>query len=468
MRESHPLFVEGSLSWLLGPVEPTVAQIEAGSPSFSASRSESALSQTLLNQGASLSRISSSVEELHDTMSDLKQSFRSLRLELNTTPSSRSQEYHGDEAMEMLRTVLKELQAKSAEIEKLRLENESLKLKARCMQGRQLSGTPGTIRHFDDHPIPEVQSPGFLNGYGKRELQGAGTQFQIADSFDDDDVETLEHTTNDRTDHLAIAPVKIPLKPAADVVPSLRRLAQYEQDLSPGSVSRKRRDSGEPATKRLRLTLTEGPESPSTAVAVDISQPPKDKKRGRPNGARKSQQGVATVEPQTPSITDTSSNTNTTAATAATAADEAQTEERANNTVETVANSGNTRTRGRPRRALSKASVTRSTSKAASRAPSPIVTRQANKTQETPKSQENPAVANGIPSKGFEVAVNLAELTPESVVHESDIIVQRADQDTGPSGKEPRDDNKQRQAKVAARDLLAKAAMEREEAMADS
>jgi hypothetical protein len=458
MRESHPLYVEGSLSWLLAPVEPPVAQTDAAnSPSLSANRSESALSQTLLNQGASLSRITSSVEELHDTMSDLKQSFKALRLELNTTtPSNRSQDYHGDEAMEMLKTVLKELQSKSDDIEKLKLENDSLKWRNKCLQGHQASAIPVTPRLLPDHSIPQVQSPGFLTEGGPRDLAVAATQMPVADSFDEDN-----EIMDDEANQSSLTHVKVPLKPAADNPPGCSpQVAQQEQGLSPGfQQSKSRRDSGEPATKRLRLTMTEEQESLNSAGGVSLSEPVKERKRGRPLGARKSQKALPPDEPRTPSTEQASSNT-TVPGVVDTTTEETQ--------PKSADASENTRPRGRRRRARSKVSPSGSTSQTTSRAPSTAsrVTRRARKSQEGSKPRQKLTLQNGVPARpaGFEVAVNVAELTPESVVNENDPFKQKADQNPW---RESDNESEEYQAKVAARDLLAKTAMEREEAMAD-
>ncbi|OKL58459.1 hypothetical protein UA08_05990 [Talaromyces atroroseus] len=458
MKESHPLFVGGSLSWLLEAVEQPVAQTDAeGSPSFSTGRRETALSQTLLNQGASLSRISSSVEELHDTMSDLKQSFKALRLELNTTtPSTRSQEYHGDEAMDMLRTVLKELQSKSDEIEKLKLENDSLKWRNKCLQEHQAGTNTLGPQVPELKALPQVQSPAFLAEAGTSGLPVAATQIPIADTFEEDN-EIMDHTTDHEINPSSMAPVKVPLKPAANNPPASPAVAAQEQVPGPGFVSRSRRGSGEPATKRLRLTRTEEIESPTSGSGASTSQPVKERKRGRPLGRRKSQQALPTEEPRTPSTEQALSNTN---------GADTGTEDNQSKAADAATTSENPRPRGRPRRARSRASPSGSTSQATSRAPSASsrVTRRARKSQEAAKSRDNLTVQNPSRPAGFEVAVNVAELTPESVVNEHELITQKGNQNLGP---EPDDESLQYQAKLAARDLLAKTAMEREEAMDD-
>lgn len=457
MRESNPLFVEGSLSWLLAPVEQTITPNESASNvSLSASRSEAVLSQTLYNQGASLNKISNTVEELHDTMSDLKQSFRALQLELNTTPSARNSEYHGDEAMDMLRTVLKELQHKSDEIEKLKLENESLKLKAKYWQGRPIGGAPMTPRVLEGAAMPEVQSPGFLNDSGKRGLISGSTQLQITHSFD----EEMEHTASSEVEY-ETAPVKVPLKPAAEILPKAQRLLQRE-GLEATNSSRRRRESGEPATKRPRLALPEDPESSESNVDVESNPPPK--KRGRPSG-RKSLQATTTRTPQTPSVLNPAASTNADADTEIRTTDDRQADALVNT---------DTQPRRKSRKGRSRTMTSRSTSQPASRPPSlsPRVTRGGTKLNEedatTAKPTEKPSLENELPNRsaGFEIAVNVAELTPESVVNEDELSA-RIQQKDNQAGKKTSEANEQRQAKVAAREMIVKAAMEREEAMAD-
>lgn len=485
MRESHPIFVEGSLSWLLAPpVERSVTKrITRTESSAVVNRSETALSQTLLNQGASLSRISSSVEELHDTMADLKQSFKSLRLELNTTPSIRGQGSHGDDAMEMLRTVLKELQSKSDEIEKLKLENESLKLRYEVVQRRQISATPVTQRALEEPSILEVQSPGFLTDRGRRDLLVATSPMPIADSFEEEDNEVMDqHATSDEAAiEMPIPPVKVPIKPPANNSLSSARPAAAEHEQASTIVPaapRSRRDSGEPATKRRRLAPTEELESASSGLAKNQQQPPaKEKKpRGRKPGWRRSLQSLPSEEPLTPTTAEPAGGGLETAETG---------KNQPNSALDTTrASAENTQQQQqqeqpkvvRRRRGRSKASspsrstTTTTTSQVSSR------TRRATKSQGDDDNAEEAEEAlnakvpkeltleNKIPERaaGFEVAVNVAELTPESVVNENELFahIQRREA--------PDDDEteKQHQAKVAARDLLAKAAMEREEAMA--
>lgn len=402
-------------------------------------------------------------------MSDLKQSFRALRLELNTTPSARNPEYHGDEAMEMLRTVLKELQHKADEIEKLKLENESLKLKARYMQGRSMGGAPMTPRVLEDAAMPEVQSPGFLNESGKRGFISGNTQLQITHSFNEEFESTnMEHTASREVIHYEPASIKVPLKPAADIVPGPQRLTELEQGPGLAAGSRRRRESGEPVAKRPRLALEEDQESSESNIDIESNPPPR--KRGRPAG-RKSLQSTSRTNPQTPSTVSNPGATSDPKTNISAGAEQPMTEVR-------MADDGpeNTQRRRRSRRGRSRTMTSQPTSQPASRPPSvsPRVTRGGTKlndegTAPTTKSAEKPSLENELPNRvgRFEIAVNVAELTPESVVNEDELFARLPGQENETSKDKTSDENEQRQAKVAAREMIVKAAMEREEAMAD-
>jgi hypothetical protein len=365
--------------------------------------------------------------------------------------------------MEMLRTVLKELQHKSDEIDKLKLENESLKLKARYLQGRPMGGAPMTPRVLEGAAMPEVHSPGFLNDSGKRGLISGNTQLQITHSFEEAHEHTaVEHTASSAVIHYESAPVKVPLKPAADIVPSPQRLAQRE-GLGVISGSRRRRESGEPAAKRARLALTEDPESSESNVDVESNPPPR--KRGRPSG-RKSLQ-AATRTPQIPSLPNPAASTNVDAD-----KEIPTTEDRP---VEAPDNTDSTQLRRKSRKGRSRTITSRPASQPASRPPSPSsrVTRGGTKLQDEDtatgtKSTEKPSLENELPNRlgGFEIAVNVAKLTPESVVNEDELFA-RIQEKEDTAVKKAGDENEQRQAKVAAREMIVKAAMEREEAMAD-
>lgn len=443
MKESQPIYREGSLSWLLFPDhQQVVAQTDSiENASGPSSVPEAALNKAIQNQGLSLHRISSSVDELQDTMADLKQSFRALRLELNTSSSYRGQAGQCDEAMDMLKTVLKELQSKADEIEKLKLENDSLKLKTRYLEERQQSGPPLTPRLLDGI-IPAVQSPGFLNEHEAHQSPKFITTGQVADSFEGD---------NESIDHAIVyeptqQPVRIPLKPAAETLPL--HIRQSPDDRHSQGTTRSRRDSGEPATKRQRLNNdTEESGSPATA------QPVKERPRGRP---RRSQNSISQAQ-QTPNPPATTSMVNGQEAVLDTSV-----EGSSMHPVEEATGSEGPKPRGR-RRTASKAS---STSQAKSR-----VTRRQSKTQETdsPNQQElqdkTVETSEGLRTPA-EVAVSVAELTPESEIESHVLSTNR--KEGGQIEQRGNGSNlKERKNRVSDRHTLAKAAMEREEAMAD-
>lgn len=153
------------------------------------------------HQGRSIDQISTSVNNLQDTMSDLKHSFNSLRIELNGPTrhmgDSRSGTEHG---FDMIATVLKELKSKSEEIEKLKLEIEALKFKNRFMEDRK-PGSPGALSVMDG--AVSVQSPGSVQAGRKRLWPDAFPSSHIhpiPDSFAEDDEED-DLSTGDLANH---------------------------------------------------------------------------------------------------------------------------------------------------------------------------------------------------------------------------------------------------------------------------
>jgi hypothetical protein len=437
MKETQPMFREGSLPWLLFPDQQVVSQTDSAEGASGCSNvPEAALNKAIQNQGLSLHRISSSVDELQDTMADLKQSFRALRLELNTTSSYRGQVGQCDEAMDMLKIVLKELQSKADEIEKLKLQNDSLKLKSRHMEERQQNGPPLTPRLLDGL-IPAVQSPGFLDEHEGHQSPRFITTGRVADSFEGDN-ESIDHATVFEP----AQPVKIPLKPAAETLPM--HIRQSQDDRHSQGTTRPRRDSGEPATKRQRLNnVSEESGSPATA------QPVRERQRGRP---RRSQASIPHAQ-QIPNPPTTTSMVDGQEAVLDTSVEDSSV-----HPVEEVTSSEGPKPRGRPR-TISKSS---STSQA-----KPKVTRRRSKAQDTdspkpPESQDKTIETNDSLKTPAEVAVSVAELTPESEI-ESHLSANR--KEGGEGGN--RSNSKERKNRVSDRDTLAKAAMEREEAMAD-
>ncbi|KAH8691952.1 hypothetical protein BGW36DRAFT_304448 [Talaromyces proteolyticus] len=448
MKESQPVFREGSLPWLLfSDQHEVVAQDESAASPSTPSVSETTLNKAIKSQGASLHRISSSVDELHDTMADLKQSFKSLRLELHTTPSYRGQVGQCDEAMDMLKIVLKELQSKADDIEKLRLENESLKLKNRYLEERLVGDS--TPRLLEGRFIPAVQSPGFLNENGRRSWTESVANQQIPDSFEGD-IESLDRTPIADPNEPGLPPIKVPLKPAVEKLPMHIRQLPSQDDQAVSGTTRSRRNSGEPATKRQRLNISE-----ESVSSVNV-QVPKEK-RGRP---RKSQISTSSVlqPPNSTTVVPTPESHDTSPVTPA--------EELSVHPVEELARSGGPRTRGRLR-TRSRPSVSRALSREVST--TSRTTRQS-KLQETSSQQSSEKQTNIAETEiqrtpVVEVAVNVAELTPQSEIEGNDLFAKGKREKGHKEGNENNPD--EHNARLTGKDALAKAAMEREEAMAD-
>jgi hypothetical protein len=458
MRETQPVFREGALPAILFPQQKALIGPESTSragPPATPGQSEIVLHDTsvrqqIQSQGMSLNRISSTVDELHDTMAELKHAFTALRIELNV-PAHRIQDSETmDGGLDMVKTVLKELKSKADDIEKLRLENESLKLKNKYLEERYTGTSPAMSHVLESRSrsIAEVRSPGFLNENGKRSWPETLTDNhhrQIADSFDEDDNDLPNHTALEGS---PLPPVKIPLKPADnDAALSLRQL---QNDIVPwanngdGSGSDRmtgvRHESGEPANKRRRLSVAISPDTSGGAG--------KEKKRpGRPRGWRKSgnQTTLPSDEPETPVPAVMLSQQETTISSGTQGEEEVP-----NNEVET-ADSGGPQTRSRRR------GRSRAPSRAASRAPSvsPIVTRASQKAQE-----KAPPLKDIEGNEQNPVDINTDGAGTGSA---PDDAQRQSSSEKENNNHNPGDTD--RKAQVAARDVLAKLTMEREEAM---
>jgi hypothetical protein len=201
MRTVQPLFKQGALERLICPTpkesphrNPNLIQGSALVPAGCSDpiTLDPTMQRQMLHQGRSIDQISSSVNHLQDTMSDLKHSFTALRIELNgpnrITGEGSALQGHG---FDMIATVLKELKLKSDEIEKLKLEIEALKLKNRYM-GVTLPPQQESLSVIDmNAALPEVRSPGLLQAGRKRTWPDAFPSDRsqaIADSFDEDDM----------------------------------------------------------------------------------------------------------------------------------------------------------------------------------------------------------------------------------------------------------------------------------------
>lgn len=387
----------------------------AGSQDFYAL--DPSMQQQMQHQGRSIDQISSSVNNLQDTMNDLKHSFTSLRIELNGP--NRHMGDHGPNSgpgFDMIATVLKELKSKSEEIEKLTLEIEALKLKNRFMEDRRPAEHYGSQMSGQ---LPEVKSPGLLQAGRKRAWPDAfsnGRTHQIADSFDEEEmVDDLSLS------ELPIHPARIPLKESRDI-PQGPRNDSYSSG-SPSLPIEGRQQNGSTASstqhgafinpdqspaKRQRLTQPRG-EAPNPA-------PNPERKRGRP---RKS---VSHSNLQTPHTIPSTQN-------------EAGESNDASTSSPIIA----PRPRGRPRRSVRPHSV------------GPSELRDQIEAGDTDQATQD-STENGTSRDTQKNGDNSSNTT-------------NGTQDLDVNSTEQVELEEQRKAKVAARDVMTKMAMQREEAM---
>ncbi|KAJ5266478.1 hypothetical protein N7478_009286 [Penicillium angulare] len=289
MRTAEPVFKEGALERYLCPAPKEIpgrdrTSIHDGalvpkSGSDPASF-DSTMQQHMQHQGRSIDQISNSVNHLQDTMTDLKHSFTAMRIELNG-PSHHLGENgnlnsHG---FDMIATVLKELKSKSDEIEKLKLEIEALKLKNRFMEERKPSNSD--YLSTMNGSLPEVKSPGLLQAGRKRAWpdafsnDGART---VADSFgEEDSIEDLTLTNNPPT-YLVSLPISESHaitngqnQPQTTPDSSNFLTDNNEQRLKPDDTNHANGFSQTSPSKRLRLTETAAEETPQEL--------PREKKR---------------------------------------------------------------------------------------------------------------------------------------------------------------------------------------------
>ncbi|PLB50986.1 hypothetical protein P170DRAFT_382068 [Aspergillus steynii IBT 23096] len=288
MRTVEPSFKEGALDRLMNatPKEPAKrdrtsiqpgALVPAGANELDPYNAS--VEQQIQYQGLSIDNISSSVSNLHDTMSELKSAFTALRIELNGPGRFPEVGHPSSPDFNMITTVLRELKFKSDEIEKLNLEIEALKMKNRYME--EAGRLPAPLPQLDE-AISQVRSPGLLQGSRKRPLpdyfESGGRTHPIADSFDDDDDDS--DSIGDFLAEPNCPPVKIPLKepehpansshhPTSFDSPNLRIEVTHPQN--PASHPETPTINGntqQPAvTKRPRVSQsTERPSSSGTAA----------------------------------------------------------------------------------------------------------------------------------------------------------------------------------------------------------
>ncbi|KAJ5670927.1 hypothetical protein N7507_000054 [Penicillium longicatenatum] len=304
MRTAEPIFKDGALEEFLRPSPPEPVRRDRTSvheatlvPTGTSGLSKDpVLQRQMQHQGRSIDQISSSVNHLQDTMTDLKHSFTSLRIELQG-PSRHISENGSlnSQGFDMVATVLKELKSKSDEIEKLKLEIEALKLRNRFIQERR-SSNPDYLSPRNDS-LPEVQSPGLLQAGRKRAWPDAfsnGRSRTVADSFGEEDmIDDMSMETP--PSYLVSLPIK-----------DSHRITNGEiQDQSTSGFSnvhdgdheqhsRTAIDNQGPAfsqqspTKRLRVTQS----------SIDLSRPQYNSEKKRPGRPRKSVTQISNTSPE--------------------------------------------------------------------------------------------------------------------------------------------------------------------------
>jgi hypothetical protein len=311
MRTVQPLFKQGALERLICPPKEPLrrnadfiqdsALVPAGCTDPTSL--DPSMQKQMLHQGRSIDQISSSVNHLQDTMSDLKHSFTALRIELNgpnrnTGEGSLLQGHDFD----MIATVLRELKSKSEEIEKLKLEIEALKLKNRYMgvtTPQQQQQETLSVMNMNA-ALPEVRSPGLLQAGQKRPWPDAfSIDRTVADSFDEDDMvddfalydspekqarvplnDQQQRITNGNTTEHRAGPAGLqvelseerPQKSSQPIVAKRPRLAQQTENSNEAVAAQpppqKRPGPGRPRKSISQPTQLNITESPSTAPST--------------------------------------------------------------------------------------------------------------------------------------------------------------------------------------------------------
>ncbi|KAJ5117996.1 hypothetical protein N7526_011019 [Penicillium atrosanguineum] len=350
------------------------------------------------------------------TMNDLKHSFTSLRIELNGP--NRHPGEHGPNSgpgFDMIATVLKELKSKSDEIEKLKLEIEALKLKNRFMEDRRPSDHYSSQMNVQ---LPEVKSPGLLQAGRKRAWPDAfsnGRHDQVADSFDEE-----EMVDDFSLADLPIHPARAPLKDSQATEDGHR----YGQlSTSPPLRIESRRQSLSAASNTPQGQFINPDQSP--AKRQRITQPVADAPNPAPSSTRgrgRPRKSVSHSNLKTPH----------------TAPPSQQLVREMNDTSETSPVTI-PRGRGRPRRSVRPHSVGPSGLKDQTESVDTNQTPQDSRENRTNSDSQKNGDTSNMTSNG---------------IHNSDF-----------NGNEEVVLEEQRRAKVAARDVMTKLALEREEAM---
>ncbi|KAL4920780.1 hypothetical protein BDW62DRAFT_164095 [Aspergillus aurantiobrunneus] len=304
MRTVEPTFNDrdGALEDLLFPKPKAAAPRMDGTPAYPGAlvttdsneidHYGTPVEHQIQQHGLSLDHISSSVSTLHDTMHELKNAFTAMRIELNG-PSRFSNEHDlANPDFNMVTTVLKELKSKADEIEKLKLEIEALKFRNRYVEEHTARQTLPALTV--EAPLPEVATPGLLQEGRKRpfpfpEHYHGARERPVADSFDNDGDEE-DSIVDFSLEETSIPSVKIPLKdtgttaesthdPTSSRSPRLQIEGGHSTHQTPQSLS-----LDEPNPKRPRLSSSGNSSS-------------KKRPRGRPPRKSISQ----TTQPDTPS-----------------------------------------------------------------------------------------------------------------------------------------------------------------------
>ncbi|KAJ5310859.1 NADH-ubiquinone oxidoreductase subunit [Penicillium atrosanguineum] len=343
-------------------------------------------------------------------------SFTSLRIELNGP--NRHPGEHGPNSgpgFDMIATVLKELKSKSDEIEKLKLEIEALKLKNRFMEDRRPSDHYSSQMNVQ---LPEVKSPGLLQAGRKRAWPDAfsnGRHDQVADSFDEE-----EMVDDFSLADLPIHPARAPLKDSQATEDGHR----YGQlSTSPPLRIESRRQSLSAASNTPQGQFINPDQSP--AKRQRITQPVADAPNPAPSSTRgrgRPRKSVSHSNLKTPH----------------TAPPSQQLVREMNDTSETSPVTI-PRGRGRPRRSVRPHSVGPSGLKDQTESVDTNQTPQDSRENRTNSDSQKNGDTSNMTSNG---------------IHNSDF-----------NGNEEVVLEEQRRAKVAARDVMTKLALEREEAM---
>ncbi|KAL4942786.1 hypothetical protein BDV06DRAFT_156152 [Aspergillus oleicola] len=364
-------------------------------------------------QGVSLDHISSSVSNLHDTMHELKNAFTAMRIELNGPSRLPNEHDFANPNFNMVSTVLKELKSKADEIEKLKLEIEALKFRNRYVEEHTARQALPTLTV--EAPIPEVASPGLLQGSRKRafpfeEHYQGSRERPVPDSFDDPgDEDSMVDFSLEET---SIPSVRVPLKGNGTA-------AEQTQDHS---------SSRSPP----RLQIEVGHTLHHTPPSLSVDEPAAKRQRLSTNGNSSGTKKPRGRPPRKPITQNTQPDTTSTTKSVS------LNEHNGNDQNSTENDSQTTRNRSRSKRGRSRASSANTRHR--------ISTDNPELNGEAPVEQENK------PNNSERTSHPIVELGKENANGEKSTTTRI-------------EMNEKRKAQSAARDNMAKLAMQREEAM---